>query len=100
MSRESFEAFMNKLQQDGGLQKELREKLGDPAQGVKAEDLNKFAAAKGYDFNVQEIKDELSDKQLDTVAGGVLPGPLPISLSPLGAGYIRFDSACFQKFGF
>ncbi len=67
----SLEAFMNKLQQDENLQKELREQLGDPAEGVSAEDFRKFAASKGYEFNVEEInKGELSNKQLDTVAGG------------------------------
>jgi predicted ribosomally synthesized peptide with nif11-like leader len=70
MSRESLEAFMKKLEQDESLQKELRGQLADPAQGAGAEDLQKFAAGKGYDVNVEEIKGELSDKQLDTVAGG------------------------------
>ncbi len=71
MSLESFEAFVQKLQHDESLQKELREQLGDPAQGMSAEGLRRFAAAKGYDFSVDQIKGELSDKQLDTVAGGV-----------------------------
>ncbi len=71
MSRESFEAFVKKMQQDESLQKELREQLiGDPAQGVNVEEFTKFAASKGYDFNAEEINGELSDKQLDTVAGG------------------------------
>ena len=72
MSRQSFEAFMTTLQKDAELQKELRKKLGDPAQGVSAEGLNKFAAGKGYDFKIEEIQGELSEKQLNTVAGGVL----------------------------
>ncbi len=72
MSRQSLEAFIKKLQQDESLQKELREQLGDPEQGVSAEGLSKFAASKGYEFNVDEIKGELSDKQLDSVAGGTL----------------------------
>ncbi len=72
MSRESYEAFVNKLQQDESLKKELHEQLGDPEQGVSAEGLSKFAASKGYEFNVDEIKGELSDKQLDSVAGGAI----------------------------
>ncbi len=67
---QSLEAFIKKLKQDENLKKELHEELGDPAQGVSAEDFRKFAASKGYEFNVAEIKGELSDKQLDSVAGG------------------------------
>ncbi len=48
----------------------MREQLGDPAQGASADDLRRFAAGKGYDFNVEEIKGELCDEQLDNVAGG------------------------------
>ncbi len=70
VSRESFAAFVTKLQQNESLQKELRDQLGDPAQGG-AEGLQKFAASKGYDFSVEDIIGELSDKQLDTIAGGL-----------------------------
>ncbi len=70
MGRQSLQAFVKKLQQDESLQKELREQLGAAAQGLSAEDLMKFAASKGYEFNIEEIKGELSDKQLDAVAGG------------------------------
>ena len=101
MSRQSFEAFMSTLQKDGSLQKELREQLGDPAQGVSAEGLNQFAAGKGYDFKVEEIRGELSEKQLDTVAGGLLSSSpsfstLKIESSLLGTQYIKFDYN-FQK---
>jgi predicted ribosomally synthesized peptide with nif11-like leader len=103
MSRQSFEAFMSTLNKDGSLQKELREQLGDPAQGVSAEGLNQFAASKGYDFKVEEIKGELSEKQLDTVAGGLLSGSpsfssfYKVESSLLQTQYIKFDYN-FQKF--
>jgi predicted ribosomally synthesized peptide with nif11-like leader len=100
MSRQSFEAFMGALQKDASLLKELRERVGDPAQGVKPEDLNQFAAARGYDFRVEEIKGELSDKQLDTVAGGVLGSIATMGwkLEPslLGSNYVKLDYN-FQK---
>jgi predicted ribosomally synthesized peptide with nif11-like leader len=101
MSRQSFEAFMGALQKDAGFQKELRERIGDPVQGVKSEDLNQFAAARGYDFKVEEIRGELSDKQLDAVAGGLLSSPttsfvFKFETSLLGANYIKFDYN-FQK---
>ncbi len=69
MSRESFEAFVSKLQQDESLQKEFREQLGAP-ESASAEDLQKFAASKGYQFKVEDVTGQLSDKQLDAVAGG------------------------------
>jgi len=101
MSRQSFEAFMGTLKKDESLQKELREKLGDPAQGVSAEGLNQFAAGKGYDFKVEEIQGELSEKQLNTVAGGIEISSLSFSAqkvesSLLGTKYIKFDYN-FQK---
>ena len=70
MSRQSFEDFMKKLQQDHTLQQELHVQLGDPAQGIAVKDLARFAAGKGYEFNVEELKGELSEEQLDGVAGG------------------------------
>jgi len=101
MSRQSFEAFMGTLMKDESLRNELREKLGDPAQGVSAEGLNQFAAGKGYDFKVEEIRGELNEKQLDTVAGGIEISSLSFSTlkidsSFLGTKYIKFDYN-FQK---
>ena len=101
MSRLSFDSFMEALQKDGSLQKELREKLGDPAHGVSAEGLNQFASGKGYDFKVQEIKSELSEKQLDTVAGGLTTPSLSsvewkVGSSLLGTQYVKIDYN-FQK---
>ncbi len=99
MSRQSFEAFIKKLQQDESLRKELRAQLGDPAQGVNAEGFNKFAAAKGYDFKVQEIKDELTDKQLESVAGGLTATQFSFLKLEASTVYFKFDAATnFQKF--
>ncbi len=44
--------------------------------------MRKFAATKDYDFNVEGIKGELSDEQLDAIAGGELfiKFGLPINL--------------------
>ncbi len=86
MSRESFAAFVTKLRQDESLQKELREQLGHPVQGVGAEDLQRFAASKGYDFNVEDTNDELSDKQLDTIAGGLSEIVVTKKLDPASPG--------------
>ena len=100
MSRQSFEAFMGALKKDPALQQELREKIGDPAQGVKSGDLDQFASARGYDFKVEEIKGELSEKQLDAVAGGLSSlssmSVYKLETSLLGTNYVKFDYN-FQK---
>ncbi|MEQ8234522.1 MAG: Nif11-like leader peptide family RiPP precursor [Gammaproteobacteria bacterium] len=70
MDKQSFEAFMHKVQEDDALAQELRAKLGDPADGIVGADLERFAAEKGYQFDLEEISGELSDEDLEAVAGG------------------------------
>ncbi len=70
MSEDSFQEFLKKIQQDAGLQKELRDRFGDPAAGIPVQELAEFAAGKGYKFTVEEISGRLSDRQLDAVSGG------------------------------
>jgi predicted ribosomally synthesized peptide with nif11-like leader len=70
MSKEAFEEFLKKVKEDAALQKELRAKFGDPAAGVPAGELAKFAASKGYTFKVEELSGRLSDDQLGAVSGG------------------------------
>jgi len=69
MSNESFKKFMAKVQTDQGLKQELRAAGG--AAGMPAEAVVAFAAGKGYEFKVEEISNELSEQQLDSVAGGI-----------------------------
>ena len=70
MSKDSFQEFLKKVQQDAILQKELRDRFGDPAAGIPVQELADFAAGKGYKFTVEEISGRLSDQQLDAVSGG------------------------------
>lgn len=70
MADQSFEAFMKRIQEDDALEQELRAKLGDPAEGIAAAGLERFAAEKGYAFDLEEISGELSDEDLEAVAGG------------------------------
>jgi len=70
MSDQSFEAFMKRVQEDDALEQELRAKLGNPAEGIAAADLERFAAEKGYAFDLEEVSGELSDEDLEAVAGG------------------------------
>ena len=70
MSEQSFQEFLKKLQQDTGLQNELRSRFGDPAAGIPIKELAQFASGKGYKFTVEELSGRLSDDQLDAVSGG------------------------------
>jgi len=70
MSNESFKTFLAKVQKDEGLRSELRAAGGEA--GMPVEAVVAFAAGKGYDFKVEDVSSELSDTQLDSVAGGGL----------------------------
>ncbi len=66
MSIESAKAFLERVKDDEDFRKELEEQ-------ASAEERIKFAKAQGFDFTKEEIdslKDELSDDQMDAVAGG------------------------------
>ena len=74
MSEQAIKEFTSKLASDEGLQKELRD-----AAGVGSDDalttgaLIDFAASKGYEFTVDEVRAaelSLSDAELEGVVGG------------------------------
>jgi predicted ribosomally synthesized peptide with nif11-like leader len=70
MSSKSFSAFKAKLAADALLRDELSSALGPNG---TAESLVEFAKARGFDFEAGEVKsafEELSDEELDAVAGG------------------------------
>jgi len=68
MSSDSFKKFQSQVQQDESLKQEFRAAAGDG--GMAVEKLVDFAAGKGYDFKVEDVSGELSDQQLESVAGG------------------------------
>jgi len=68
MSSESFRKFLAQVQENDSLKQEFRAAGGEA--GMPVEALVAFAAAKGYDFKVEDVSSELSDEQLDSVAGG------------------------------
>ena len=70
MSKQSFEEFIAKLGEDSALRAEARTLASDEG-GVPLSALAEFAAGKGYRFSVEDVSSELSDEQLDTVAGGL-----------------------------
>ena len=66
MSIESAKAFLERVKNDEDFRKELEKK-------PSVEERIEFAKAQGFDFTTEEIdslKDELSDEELDAVAGG------------------------------
>lgn len=71
MSKESFREFQTKVQQDAGLQRDLRSRFGDLAAGISSSELAAFAAGKGYTFTVEDLSAELKDDQLEAVNGGM-----------------------------
>lgn len=100
MSSKAFDDFMKQVQDDIALQQELVNELGDPEQGLAIADIARFAAAKGYRFEVEEITDELSDDALEKVAGGVGTislGSLSYKLQPtLDASLYKISFSLFK----
>lgn len=72
MSSDSFKAFMAKVEADQGLREQLRAAAGDTGLPVQA--LAEFAKGHGYAFTAEDVTGELSDTQLEGVAGGILIG--------------------------
>jgi len=71
MSLEEVKRFAEAVKKDDALQKELKAKGGDETAVAD------FAKSKGFDFSADELKGfaaekkgELSEEQLDKVAGG------------------------------
>jgi len=70
MSTRSFGAFKEKLAADAALRDEMSSALGSEG---SPEALVAFAKERGYDLDLGEVKsafEQLSDEQLDAVAGG------------------------------
>lgn len=73
MTSTALNDFLGKLKSDTGLREELRVLAGGRS-GLPAAEMVSFAATKGYRFTVEDVSGELSDRALEEVAGGVLPG--------------------------
>lgn len=83
MSKQAYDDFMKQLQGDTALQREMKEQLKTLEEGVPASEVANFAAAKGYQFSVEDISGELDEEALNAVAGG---------LSYLNIGTIQLDT--------
>ena len=76
MSKQALDGFRTKLTNDQALRDEMTSVLGRGAGEPRAsvEELVAFASARGYDISVDDVRQslELSDDQLDNVAGGAI----------------------------
>ena len=70
MSQRAIIDFAKKLNNDQKLQEEWKERFGDLEAEVPADDLLAFAQEKGFEFSREEAREELSDAELEGVAGG------------------------------
>jgi predicted ribosomally synthesized peptide with nif11-like leader len=98
MSQKSFSDFVKNVNTDKSLGDALRERFGDVSQQIPAEELIGFAGEHGYDFNVEEAGEELSEGALEGVAGGVdslmntegVLSSYKVTLSKPSTGYVHF----------
>jgi predicted ribosomally synthesized peptide with nif11-like leader len=76
MSKQALDAFKAKLAEDAALREEMTRVLSKDGQrtDASAQDLAAFAQSRGYDLSEEDVHRtmELSDDQLESVAGGVL----------------------------
>lgn len=70
MSQEALNEFLQKVNADDDLRRAFEARFDDPGE-IPSKDLIAFADEQGYDFTVDEAK-ELSDAELEGVAGGTL----------------------------
>ena len=85
MSKENLEQFMNQIAES----EELQAKIGEE---IDAEALIALGAECGCEFTAEELLDsaELSDEELDTVAGGALSYTIKIGeVRPVGTSLFR-----------
>jgi predicted ribosomally synthesized peptide with nif11-like leader len=69
MSLESFNAFTAKVASDEALRDSLKTSHPD---GLSLDELAAVAATHGYAFDASSVGQELSDNDLDKVAGGII----------------------------
>src|SRR5262245_37191505 len=79
MSKQSLDAFRKKLGEDEKLRSEMARVLtgGGSKPTASVKELVEFAKSHGYDFSFDEARAqiELSDNELDRVAGGAIVEP-------------------------
>ena len=104
MSGSVFEDFVDELAANGQLQEDLYG-LADDDDMIEFSDVVQFANSHGYEFAAEEFDTELSDADLESIAGGVSPVlpklEIQLSSSNLDSQFIKIDvrdGALFLKF--
>ena len=82
MSHTAFADFLQHLNNDEHLRERLHA-LGQERDKLGPEELVDFGAGEGYEFTVEDMERELSDSELESVAGGVLTGTALFSMLPI-----------------
>ena len=84
MSKENLEQFMNQIAES----EELQAKIGEE---IDAESLIALGAEHGCEFTAEELQEaaELSDEELDEVAGGKVYRKPSVGLVPLPSGSVK-----------
>jgi predicted ribosomally synthesized peptide with nif11-like leader len=103
MSKQNLNAFKGKLAEDASLREEMKRTLSDGGKKSTAsvDELVAFAKTRGYDFSVDEAREniELSDQQLDAVAGGAVDAFIKYDGAykvESGINFANFDIASFS----
>mgnify|MGYP000152566963 CR=1 FL=1 len=77
MSNENLERFMNQVAES----EELQAKIGEE---IDSDALIALGVEQGFEFTVEDLQEnaELSDEELDGVAGGISAGDTDVAASP------------------
>jgi len=71
MSRTDFAKFTAHLNADEDFQSAFYDRFGDSGSEIPAGKLIAFASEHGYTFSLDDASDELSEAELEEVAGGL-----------------------------
>ena len=71
MSRTAFAKLTAHLNADEAFQRTFYDRFGGEGSEIPARELIAFASEHGYTFSLEDASDELSEAELEDVAGGV-----------------------------
>ena len=90
MSKENLEQFIQQISDS----EELQTRIGDE---IDAESLIALGAEHGCEFTAEDLHAELSDEELDGVAGGVLEMPIGVNFRRKSEGFTACEGQIFFK---
>ena len=81
MSEEQLKAFIEKVKADTSLQEKLKAAADSNAVSAIAKEAGFIISADDLTNAQSELSEQLSDKELESVAGGYQPGDIGISMN-------------------